>query len=79
MWGRDPGTRRRWPPDRSGLPDRDPGGVQTRTRVGDVAALSRCRAKGGFVVAAERGFVLLDDQLRETGRVPVFIEMNRCS
>jgi len=50
----------------------DPAGEQSRTHIGDVAALIRRRTHGGYVVADERGFVLLDDDLQPQQRVPVF-------
>lgn len=43
-----------------------------RTHVGDVVALVRPRADGGYVVAAERGFALLDDALAVVREIPVF-------
>ena len=46
----------------------DESGRDSRTHVADVAACVRHRASGGFVLATERGFELLDDQLRPTGR-----------
>lgn len=50
----------------------DPAGAQSRTSVGEVAALIRRRTSGGYVVADENGFVLLDDELRQVQRVPAF-------
>jgi sugar lactone lactonase YvrE len=50
----------------------DPAGAQTRAHVGEVAALIRRRSGGGYVVADEGGFVLLDDALQVIRRVPVF-------
>jgi sugar lactone lactonase YvrE len=44
----------------------------TVTHVGDVAAVIRRRAGGGYVVAVERGFLLLDPQLRTEREIPVF-------
>lgn len=43
-----------------------------RVRVGDVAALIRRRKNGGFVVATERGFALVDDALVIERQIPVF-------
>jgi sugar lactone lactonase YvrE len=43
-----------------------------RSHVGDVAALIRPRAAGGYVVATERGFALLDGELRPQREIPVF-------
>lgn len=47
-------------------------GRSTRTHVGAVAAVIRPRAQGGYVVAVERGFVLLDDDLRLEREIAVF-------
>jgi sugar lactone lactonase YvrE len=49
-----------------------PSGTVTRRHVGDVAAVLRRREEGGFVVAIERGFALLDEDWRPVGSVPVF-------
>lgn len=46
------------------------GGI--RSHLGDVVALIRGRRDGGYVVAQERGFALLDDQLRTERTIPVF-------
>ncbi len=46
----------------------------TRTHVGDVVALIRRRRGGGFVVALERGFALLDDDLRVEREIPAFAD-----
>ncbi|MDN4641143.1 SMP-30/gluconolactonase/LRE family protein [Agreia sp. PsM10] len=54
----------------------DPAGEQSRTHIGEVAALIRRRTRGGYVVADERGFVLLDDELQLQQRVPVFGDMS---
>jgi sugar lactone lactonase YvrE len=48
-----------------------PGGA-TRTHLDTVAAVLRARRSGGYVAAVEHGFVLLDDELRVTHRIPVF-------
>jgi sugar lactone lactonase YvrE len=47
----------------------DPGEPR-RHHLAAVAAVIRPRSSGGFVVAVERGFVLVDDELRETERLP---------
>lgn len=47
-------------------------GGGSRIHVSDVAALIRPRRDGGFVVAAERGFLLLNDELEPKHSVPVF-------
>jgi sugar lactone lactonase YvrE len=47
-------------------------GRSTRTHVGDVAALVRGRTAGGYVVATEQGFVLLDSELRLEREVRAF-------
>jgi sugar lactone lactonase YvrE len=47
-------------------------GRSTRTHVGDVAALVRARAAGGYVVATEQGFALLDADLRVDREVRAF-------
>lgn len=44
-----------------------PGGRPERHPVGEVAAVVRRRASGGFVVAVERGFRLLDESLEPVG------------
>lgn len=44
----------------------------TRAAVTDVLALIRRRRRGGFVVAVERGFALLDDDLRIEHEIPAF-------
>jgi sugar lactone lactonase YvrE len=50
---------------------RQPGHVQPRRHHLDaVAAVVRPRASGGYLVAVQRGFVLVDDALRETLRLP---------
>lgn len=46
-------------------------GFERRT-VGRVAAVIRRRERGGFVVAVENGFLLLDEDLASTDRIPVF-------
>jgi sugar lactone lactonase YvrE len=43
-----------------------------RTHVSDVVALIRRRSRGGYVAAVERGFALLDDDLRIERSIPVF-------
>lgn len=43
-----------------------------RTHIGDLAAVMRARRMGGYVVAVEHGFVLLDSQLRIEREIPVF-------
>ena len=43
-----------------------------RTHLGDVLALVRRRRAGGFVVAVERGFLLLDEDLRVDRSVTAF-------
>jgi len=48
------------------------GGRSSRTHVGDVAALVRGRAAGGYVVATEQGFALLDADLRLEREVRAF-------
>ncbi|SDS13673.1 SMP-30/gluconolactonase/LRE family protein [Microlunatus soli] len=45
----------------------DRAGHHNRTHVADVAACLRHRSRGGYILATERGFVTLDDQLRPTG------------
>lgn len=50
----------------------DPDGQRSRAHLGDVAALIRSRREGGYVVADERGVVLVDDELRMRQRIPVF-------
>jgi sugar lactone lactonase YvrE len=52
----------------------DPGGKQARTHLGDVVALIRQRTRGGYVIADEHGFVLLDNDLSEIQRVPVITD-----
>jgi len=47
------------------------GGV-TRTNVSEVVALIRPRIAGGYVVATERGFALLDEELVVEREIPVF-------
>lgn len=42
------------------------------THVSDVAAVIRLRAGGGYVMAVERGFLLLDAELRPEREIPVF-------
>ncbi|WP_210507086.1 SMP-30/gluconolactonase/LRE family protein [Naasia sp. SYSU D00057] len=49
-----------------------PTGTVTRRHIGDVAAVLRRREEGGYVVAVERGFALLDEDWRQVGSVPVF-------
>jgi sugar lactone lactonase YvrE len=49
-----------------------PSGTVTRRHLGDVAAVLRARDDGGYVVAIERGFALLDEDWRQVGTVPVF-------
>ena len=46
--------------------------VDSRTHVADVVALIRPRVDGGYVVATERGFALLDDALTVERTIPVF-------
>lgn len=48
------------------------GGAVERDHVGDVVAVVRHRRAGGYVVALERGFALLDDELRIEQEIPVF-------
>lgn len=43
-----------------------------RTHVADVLSVIRRRRDGGFVVATERGFALLDDDLAVVQRIPAF-------
>ncbi|MGD8168487.1 SMP-30/gluconolactonase/LRE family protein [Herbiconiux sp. P16] len=64
----DPGAA----PAGGGDPVGDPAGGGERMRVGDVAALIRRRGAGGYVVATERGFALLDDDLGLEREIPVF-------
>lgn len=45
----------------------DRSGDHSRTHVADVAACLRHRSSGGYILATERGFVPLDDQLRTSG------------
>lgn len=45
---------------------------ETRTHIGEVAALVRRRTGGGFIAATERGFALLDDAMQVVSSVPVF-------
>jgi sugar lactone lactonase YvrE len=47
-------------------------GRSTRTHVGEVAALVRGRETGGYVVATEQGFALLDADLRPEREVRAF-------
>jgi sugar lactone lactonase YvrE len=44
----------------------------TRSHVSDVVAVIRRRGAGGYVVAIERGFALLDDDLRLQRTIPAF-------
>lgn len=48
------------------------GGAPERRHVGDVAAVVRHRRAGGYVVAVERGFALLDEELRVEREIPAF-------
>lgn len=48
------------------------GSETTRTDLGDVVALLRRRAAGGFVAATERGFALLDEELAPEREIGVF-------
>ncbi|WP_382307942.1 SMP-30/gluconolactonase/LRE family protein [Herbiconiux sp. UC225_62] len=52
----------------------DGGDAEGRHSVSDVVALIRPRVTGGYVVATERGFALLDDELRTEREIPVFEE-----
>ncbi|SFC72600.1 Sugar lactone lactonase YvrE [Nocardioides terrae] len=47
-------------------------GEPSRSHVGDVAAVIRRREAGGYIVAVERGFLLLDAELRVEQEIPVF-------
>ena len=50
-----------------------PGGGPVRHELGGIAAVIRRRASGGFVLAVERGFRLLDEHLDPVGEpIPVF-------
>jgi sugar lactone lactonase YvrE len=48
------------------------GGTATRSHVSDVVAVIRRRRSGGFVVAVERGFALVDDELRVQRSISAF-------
>ena len=48
------------------------GSGQHRTHLGPVAAMIRSRKRGGYVVASERGFQLLDEALRIEQEIVVF-------
>lgn len=48
------------------------GRESARRDIGDVVALIRRRTSGGFVVATERGFALLDEDLGVERDIPVF-------
>ena len=47
-------------------------GSHSRTHLGDVVALIRARERGGYVIASERGFALLDDGLVVEHEIAVF-------
>jgi sugar lactone lactonase YvrE len=49
---------------------REPGGTVDRHHVGPVAAALRPRTSGGFVIATERGFSLVDENFAEQRSVP---------
>ena len=49
-----------------------PTGTVTRRHIDDVAAVIRARAGGGYLVATEHGFALLDEQWRHERFVPAF-------
>lgn len=46
-------------------------GAPVRSHVGDVAAVVRARAGGGYVLALERGFALADEDLSVTDQITV--------
>ncbi|WP_402371530.1 SMP-30/gluconolactonase/LRE family protein [Isoptericola rhizosphaerae] len=46
-------------------------GAPVRSHVGDVAAVVRARAEGGYVLALERGFALADEDLSVTDQITV--------
>ena len=48
------------------------GDKASRRTLGDVAAVIRRRERGGFVVALQQGFALLDDALDSVREIPVF-------
>jgi sugar lactone lactonase YvrE len=48
------------------------GGEDTKTHVSDVVAVIRARAGGGYLMAVERGLLLLDADLRPQREIPVF-------
>ena len=47
-----------------------------RSHVSDVLGVIRRRSRGGFVVAVERGFALLDEDLAVVERIPVFDDLD---
>lgn len=49
-----------------------PTGTVTRRHIDDVAAVVRARDAGGYVVAGERGFALLDSDWNRVGTVQAF-------
>lgn len=52
------------------------GATAGRTHIADVVALIRRRTDGGFVVATERGFAMLDDDLRVERGIAVFDDVD---
>lgn len=49
-----------------------PTGTVTRRHIDDVAAVIRAREGGGYLVAVERGFTLLDADWNQVGTIPAF-------
>ena len=49
-----------------------PTGTVTRRHVDDIAAVIRAREGGGYLVATEHGFALLDENWQREGFVPAF-------
>lgn len=54
----------------------DADGTVSRTHLSPVAALIRARRRGGYVVAGERGFLLLDARMRVEHEIPVFEDLD---
>lgn len=48
------------------------GGQRTKTHISDVVAVIRARTSGGYLMAVERGFLLLDAALRPEQEIVVF-------
>jgi sugar lactone lactonase YvrE len=50
----------------------DPAGAPSRKHVSEVTAVIRARRSGGYVIAVERGFLLVDAELRPEREIVVF-------